>query len=814
SSPTIINCIISGNSTIDYGGGIACFDSSPTINNCTISGNSSHHSGGGIVCFDSSPVITNCIITGNTADYGGGICCERNSNPQIKNCKITGNTAYRGGGISCRESSPLITNCTITDNSAGHDGGGIHCGGGSPTITGCVINSNKARELGGAVYSWGSPTITNCNISGNSAEYSGGGICFREGSPTITNCTISSNKGDRGGGIYCVGGNPTITNCNIAGNEAKSDWRSHAYGGGIYCRDSSPTITNCNIIGNEAGTDRGSYDYGGGIYCDGGSPTITNCTISGNTGDDGGGGIYCGGSNPIITNCILWDNLPQQITGSALVTYSNIEAGWEGQGNIDVDPYFAFPNDYHIMPDSPCIDAGDPNYIPEPNETDLDGQPRIIGGRVDMGAYEYYPNSPSIAVSAVSFSYVLGWPKTEQTLLIKNCGTGTLQWEIVEDCPWLQAAPANGTSTTGQADEVTLMVDPNGLAPGYYTCMLEVLDPNAANSPVNVHVALHMGVILRVPQQFLTIQEAIDAADDYDLVLVADGTYTGAGNRDLYFKLKAIAVCSENGPQNCIIDCNGTEAQHHRAFNFYSQEQNLLVQGFTITNGYAGRGGAISCEFSSPTIKNCTINGNVANGGGGIYCDWYSNPKIANSTITGNSAEMDYDRGPGVGGGIYSYGSLTITNSTITGNSAEGEYAYGGGIFFVGDWYGNDTFTFSNCTITGNSAATWGGGIYCWLSSNLTITNCIFWSNEAPNGPQIYLDYRINASVSYTDVQGDQDDVYVGSECTLNWGLGNIDADPCFVDPGFWADANDPNIVVEPNDPNAVWIEGDYYLLP
>jgi len=56
--------------------------------------------------------------------------------------------------------------------------------------------------------------------------------------------------------------------------------------------------------------------------------------------------------------------------------------------------------------------------------------------------------------------------------------------------------------------------------------------------------------------------------------------------------------------------------------------------------------------------------------------------------------------------------------------------------------------------------------------------------------------------------------VYVGSYSTLNWGEGNIDADPCFVLPGYWADANDPNIIVEPNDPNAVWIEGDYHLLP
>jgi len=134
--------------------------------------------------------------------------------------------------------------------------------------------------------------------------------------------------------------------------------------------------------------------------------------------EERGGGIYClRTGSPTITNSIFWANLPHEIyvsTGAPstlVVTYSNVQDGWAGEGNIDVDPCFidlgywdpnenpADPNDdfwvegdYHLLRDSYCIDVGDPNYVPEPNEKDFDGKPRIINSRIDMGAYEYIPS--------------------------------------------------------------------------------------------------------------------------------------------------------------------------------------------------------------------------------------------------------------------------------------------------------------------------------------------------------------------------------------------------------------------------------------
>ena len=202
------------------------------------------------------------------------------------------------------------------------------------------------------------------------------------------------------------------------------------------------------------------------------------------------------------------------------------------------------------------------------------------------------------------------------------------------------------------------------------------------------------------PSYFNNIQAAIDDANDGDTVLVADGTYTGDGNRDIDFHGKAITVKSENGPENCIIDCNGSEAHKHRGFYFHSEEDACSsVIGFTITKGYppgecrpippftcAYLGGAIRCKEASPAISHCIIMGNRADKGGGIYLEG-GTPRV------------------------------------------------------------------SQCTIAGNQAMDWGGGIAV-SSSDAEISNCIVWGNSAPSGPQIYNSGSGSLTVAYSDVEG------------------------------------------------------------
>ena len=158
-------------------------------------------------------------------------------------------------------------------------------------------------------------------------------------------------------------------------------------------------MLNCLVNGN-----RSERSGGGMAFWDSTpGPTLINCTFSANTADQIGGGIYMPDSSVSLLNCILWGNSDINGTYESSQIYANepivvdysciqgLTSVLGGIGNINTDPCFVDPNtgDYHLLLDSPCIDAGDPNYIAGPNETDLDGKPRIITCQIDMGAYEY-----------------------------------------------------------------------------------------------------------------------------------------------------------------------------------------------------------------------------------------------------------------------------------------------------------------------------------------------------------------------------------------------------------------------------------------
>lgn len=218
---------------------------------------------------------------------------------------------------------------------------------------------------------------------------------------------------------------------------------------------------------------------------------------------------------------------------------------------------------------------------------------------------------------------------------------------------------------------------------------------------------------------FQTIQEGLDNAGPTDLVLVADGSYSGASNRDLDFGGKSIYLKMDDyyGSGVCTIDCGGVA----RGFYFASGEtQDAVVDGFTITNGSAAEGAGIYCSNSNPTIVNCAITGNSASVyGGGICTTNGADPVIANSTISGNSAPA----GAGIYMGIACAG--TVTACAVTGNTTLGD---GGGIYCL------DTSSpvITKCTIANNQANS-GGGMFCVNSSSTAVYNCIITNNLATN---------------------------------------------------------------------------------
>lgn len=311
-------------------------------------------------------------------DGGGGGSVVTATVPGTGSSTIDGFTIRNGNGTP--------------DNYGTQYGGGIYCSGSSPTISNNTITGNAPNAAGGGIYCvYSSPTIVNNTISGNTVNSYGGGIfCDSNSAPLIRGNTISSNQGgSRGGGIYCYNSAPTITHNVIAGNSASIG--GGGQGGGIaYSQDAAPVISNNLIRGNFA-----AYG-GGGIYSNANpAAVISNNTIVENNapGAGGGGAIYCWGSYPVVSNCILWGNSTPVIfitSGSLNITYSDVQGGYTGTGNINADPLFvsSATGDFHLSGPSPCIDAGNP-------ASDYSLEPEPDGGRINMGAYGNTPEAES-----------------------------------------------------------------------------------------------------------------------------------------------------------------------------------------------------------------------------------------------------------------------------------------------------------------------------------------------------------------------------------------------------------------------------------
>ena len=178
------------------------------------------------------------------------------------------------------------------------------------------------------------------------------------------------------GKAIVASGNFDLENCIVTGHEASN-------GGIIDGNGSGGRITNCLIYDNHADLDASIiHDFDGQLV----STTISRNTVEGSVLEG------CDGQNAAIKNCIIWGNTSNTLASSIIPSYSCIQ-GWigGGTGNIALDPRFADPNnngDFHLRANSPCINAGDPNHTVGTGETDIDGDPRISDGTVDMGADE------------------------------------------------------------------------------------------------------------------------------------------------------------------------------------------------------------------------------------------------------------------------------------------------------------------------------------------------------------------------------------------------------------------------------------------
>jgi hypothetical protein len=298
-----------------------------------------------------------------------------------------------GAGVYCSDSTAVVTNCTLTGNGA-NVGGGAYKG----TLIDCSLSGNVTYDEGGGAVG---ATLYHCTLSNNATTLGGGAYYC-----SLNNCTLTGNSAGSGGGAA----DSTLNNCTLIGNSASATELGRGGGGAT-----DSTLNNCILTGNR------SANYGGGAA----NSTLNNCTITGNSAPRGGGVAYA-----TLNNCILHSNSAPGAYDWGDQTVMSFCCIWSdypvGIGNITNDPGFVSlaDQDVHLGANSPCINAGDNTYAT--NVTDLDGNPRVVSGAVDIGAYEYQGTG-----STISYAWLqqYGLPTDGSADLADPDGDGLNNWQ-------------------------------------------------------------------------------------------------------------------------------------------------------------------------------------------------------------------------------------------------------------------------------------------------------------------------------------------------------------------------------------------------
>jgi parallel beta-helix repeat protein len=683
--------------------------------------------GGGVRC-GTDTVIADCTFDNNYADDGGGLYGGK-----AYNCVFTNNIAnYEGGGMN-GDGSHTAYNCTFVDNFADWNGGGLYGGDADD----CIFIENAA-QVGAGMCSDGS--ASRCSFINNIAEYYGGalfGIDTSLGHRSAYSCVASNNTALVSGGGF---ENVYAYNSLIVSNTAPK-------GGGAY----KSSLKNCTITENSA-------TYGGGVNdCSLQNSIIwyNGCTISGSDFEDCSSITYC---------CSL------------LLTH-NVD------GNITTAPLFINPaaGNYRLASNSTCINAGTNNIS---ILTDLDGNLRRQGIRVDMGAYE-----ASLPENPVYVSVSTG-----------NDENDGQSWSTAKQT--IQAA-------------IDIATDTVRVSNGVYLVTSEISSPGAvyivsANGPE--YTTVDGGGVTRCfnlsafsKLSGFTVTGGTTPVDESGGGIYCDDTITIVTNciirsntaskhgGGMYNGTASYCTFSDNTAHEdgggmyegtasyCTFSCN-TADEDGGGKNSGSADHCLFTENNADSSGGGMdgefNGTATECVFSKNTcgstgggfaageVNRCTFSENIAWTGGGV-----SSCEINNSVLSGNQAYT----GGGMSGGNAVNCTLTdnyatedgggafqgsLKNSVLKANRADDS---GGGILAC---------HLANCTLTGNSAA-YGGGM-CYGDA----VNCIIWNNVATLSSNNFYEAELT---------------YCASPEVTNEENHNINQDPLLISP-FRISTNSPCI--------------------
>lgn len=769
-----------------YGGGLYCSATTADILNNRIIGNrttwtSGHTEGGGIYLGgDNVNCLNNLIVDNYSTGSGGGISIQSETPCFSNNVVYNNYTVMNGGGIraSLSRFQPLFSEKnTIADNSAGGEGGGIYIIAGDTEINlvDTILWNNSAPEGKEIAIHWTNfpvlLTVSYSDLEGGMASIkagSGSAVVFGSGmidanplfidpfnldfhlaqdpcQPGVINPCVDTgdpdrtpiygstrtdrfpdlNRGDMGfhetGILFVVPDD--FSSIQLALDNAADSLDTILVKPGIYLEridylgkavfiksveGTAATVIDGMSLGSVVSFISGESESstldgftirnglaacGGGILCQGSSPTIRANVITENRAIIRGGGLACESSCASIVNNVFWENI----------------AATEGGGIHCLDSSIDIVN--NTLYANSAVSSGGGLFCNSSTPTIIN---TILWDNSAAADPEIGGSSPVVTFCDVKG----GWP-----------GTGNIDID-----PFL-VDPAKGDfhldlgSACFNAGSNTTPKLPDLDFEGQDRVLFGVVDIGADE--------YSLGNVFLVPQDYTTIQDAINTAVEGDTILVDAGIYV----ENIDFLGKNVVVTSKWGPHCTIIDGN----QAGTVVTFQNHEtENAVLQGFLLTNGEAVQGGGIYCSGSSPTISRNVVEGNKAlQEGGGIYIV-SSDVVLVNNIIVQNSAVE-------TGGGIDCYSSnLVATNNTISNNQAGSR----------------------------------GGGIGCRHASTAEIYNTILWKNRAPEGNEIVIqsfNWPSTLSISYSNLEGGQASIHVAQRCTLNWGPSMFDSDPLFA---------------------------------
>jgi len=661
--------------------------------------------------------ITNGWASGS---HGGGITLKNSANPSIENCWIMGNSgtsgSFGGLGIYCRNSSPVFYNCRIENNSISGNGNYNHRGGGlyvvensGPEFSDCMFIDNKMapsifhRDWGGAAYISGSSVIFNdCIFNRNSADYGAG--LFADNSATLT-----------------------LNNCELSHNQARNN------SGALHSQNSALIQIDSCLIHNNSAAGNGGAIYTGAN----GQATVTKTTITENKASLGAG-IYAGDLNAVtLTDCIVFYNWHNEIYPSNLetVTYCDVRGGYNGEGNIDIDPLFCnwLINDYHLAVNSPCLTSGSSGGL--------------IGyyGSACTAIYPVTRNVPaeySTIQEAINASFqgdtilVARGTYKENLLLWGRRITVISNYNATKDTSDISQTIIDGggsdknqsaVSFTHSEDSLCLLRGfkiTNGWASGNHgggITLKNRSNPNIENCWIinNTGTSSHMtGIGIY----------CLGSSPSFRHCTIKNNSVSGNGNYD--HRGGGLYAVGLSSPEffNCnFVDNKMAPSMFHRDW-----------------------GGAAYINNSSALFEDCHFSGNAADYGAGLFAD-------NNATLTLRNCELSFNTARNNSGAFHSQGSafIQIDSSLVHNNSAIGN---GGGIYTGSE----GRVTVSKSTFTENKASH-GAAVYAGTANAVTLTDCIVFYNWTSEIFPSDLE-----TITYCNVRGG----YTGE--------GNFDTDPLF----------------------------------